>query len=233
MAITDPVDDALPVVREARRKAEQLATAMEAVGLWDLNWAATQRNAELRICSCPCWRRGHHAICAGLASLTVDINGVPAEVCLPCALAIAPWWVRPGFVGERWAARPICSRPLTFGEHVVRCAHYPGHYIRVELPRPAMGEVWGLPGRRWRSLTRWARASPRAARDRAGQGADVIAAALQLAARRGDPPWGSPASSSPGSGGQGGHGRPRLSAASCRAWRFESTRPTHAQGAFV
>lgn len=82
--------------REARWRAEQLATAMEAVGLWDLNGepteprhegAAAQPDAKLRICSCPCRRRGHHAVCVGLASLTVEISGVPAEVCLPCALA--------------------------------------------------------------------------------------------------------------------------------------------------
>jgi hypothetical protein len=99
-AIADPDDDdVLLAVREARQKAEQLVTALEAVGLWGLNgelterwhhWAATKLDAELRACSCPCWRRGHRAICAGLASLTVHISGVPAEVCMPCALAQPP-----------------------------------------------------------------------------------------------------------------------------------------------
>lgn len=95
-AIADPDDDAMSVVSEARRKAEQLAMAMEAVGLWDLNgepterwheWAAMPLGADLRVCSCPCWRRGHNAVCAGLASLTLEISGAPVEVCLPCAVA--------------------------------------------------------------------------------------------------------------------------------------------------
>lgn len=84
------------------------------------------------------------------------------------------------FVGERWAACPICNRPLSFGEHVVRCEHHPSHYIRVELPRPAMGEVWGLPGRPWALLDSLGHGIPR---DRAGQGAVVIGAELQVAAR--------------------------------------------------
>lgn len=94
-AIANPGDDATQrVQREAMRKAEQFAEAMEAVGLWDLSgeptelwhqWEATRLEGELRVCECPCWRRGHRAVCKGVAYVSVDIGGVAVAVCIPCA----------------------------------------------------------------------------------------------------------------------------------------------------
>lgn len=70
------------------------------------------------------------------------------------------------FAGWECNACPSCGQPLMFDELVVRCGRSPGHYTRVSLPSPSMGELWGLSGQPWARLYSMGHSIPTGWRDR-------------------------------------------------------------------
>ena len=76
------------------------------------------------------------------------------------------------FVGWECNTCPSCGRPLTFGDYVVRCGRSRGHYTRVSLPSPSMGEVWGLSGQPWARPHSMGHSIPTGWRDRVRRNQD-------------------------------------------------------------